>query len=328
MDFFGDLGASTREALGWESDGELDSDAWNPPSLSCRVVRTLLRCGLTSEVKHFMCSDEGPVEGALLVGAGNEWGVLAGTALEWNCLYKDGRYQHGGTLELPLSEVDGAKAVAMISDNDASYGVRYERPDALRAAHFGVETLGGAAGWMVPRSLPYAAGLRHGSLAAGLKGAVELTDRGTSTVLAPAFRLGFDDKTVSAHFFLEGQPYTAVGGCCQWRPSFTPRIKISGGLKYAIDVVADKVNGREFHLIMDEGVVCVQYEYDQTLSTQLRVRRRYGPELVAQQSAVQYSVQKELADDVSVELFWQSPLSSVARYCTHNVGFSIVVGGG
>ena len=181
---------------------------------------------------------------------------------------------------------------------------------------------------MDPCALPYAAGWRHGPLAAGLKGAVELTDRSTSTVLAPAMRLGFDDKTISAHCFAEGQPYTTVGGCCQWRPSFMPRVKLSTGLKYTIDVVENSRNGREYNLTVDEGVLCMQYQHDDTLSTQLRLRRRYGSELVVQQSAVQYKISKELADGLLVELVWQSPLSSIARYRTHNVGFGIAAGGG
>lgn len=289
-------------------------------------MHALLRSGLAAELQHTVCSDERPVEAAVAVVAGDDWGVLAGAAVEWSCSNEDGRYAHESAVELPLGDVDGASAVATTSASDGdSYAVRYEQSDGLRAVHFGVNTVGGAADWASPRGLPYAAGWRHGPLAAGLKGTVELAIDGSSTALVPSVRLGFDDQTVSALLFAEGQPYASVGGCCQWRPDFAPSIKLSCGLKYAIEV-EDNSSGPEYNLTMDEGAMSMQYQVDGSLSTQLRVRRCFGVELSAQQSAVQYSVQKKLTDGFSVGLVWQSPLSSVARYRTHSVGLTIAGG--
>lgn len=324
MNFFGGLGASTREALGWESDGELGDGAWSPPFSSCTFVHALRSAGLAAEIKHTVCSGS-PVEAALAVGAGDDWGVLAGAALEWSCSHEHGKYVHTGAVELPFSEAEGASAAVAAAEGTTSYAIRYEHPDGLRAAHFGVDTAGVAVDWASPCGLPYAAGWRHGPLAAGLKGMVEMTDRRATTALMPAVRIAFDDSTVSAHLFAEGQPYTAVGGCCQWRPSFAPSLKLSCGLTYAVEVEGS-TNGREYNLAMDEGVVSVHYQIDQSLSTQLRVRRCFGVEVLAQKSAVQYSVQKKLADGFSLGLVWQSPLSSVARYHTHSVGFSVAGG--
>ena len=326
MNFFGGLGASTREALGWESDGELGDGAWVPPLSSCTVVHGLRCAGLGAKIKHTVCSGS-PVEATLAVGPGDDWSVLAGAALEWSCSHEHGKYAHKGAVELPFSEVEGVSTVVAAAEGTTSYAIRYEHPDGLRAAQFGVDTAGVMVDWASPCGLPYAAGWRHGPLAAGLKGMVEMTDRGATTALMPAVRLAFEDSTVCAHLFAEGQPYTAVGGCCQWRPSFAPSLKLSCGLKYAVEV-EDNSNGREYNLAMDEGAISVQYQIDLSLSTQLRVRRCFGAEMFAQQSAVQYTVQKKLKDGFSVGLLWQSPLSSVARYRTHSLGFSITSTGG
>jgi hypothetical protein len=333
MDFFDSLGASAREALGWESGGGGggggdDRDAWSQPPLSCSVAHELRLPGsLAAAVSCATDSDSAGAEATLAVGAGDDWGgFLAGAALEWSCSHADGEYEHEATLEVPLSAADGASIVGTAGEGSAECAVRYEHPDGLSAAHFGVGAAssdGSSGGWVAPCGLPYAAGWRHGALAAGLKGTVE---RGATAIRAPAVRLGFEDSTVSAHLFAEGQPYTAVGGGCQWRPAFAPSVKLSWGLKYAIEVEAGS-EAREYSLTMDEGAACVEYQVDQTLATQLRVRRHFGPGDAVQKSAVQYSVQKELTEGFTLGVVWQSPLATVARYGTHSLGLSVTAGG-
>lgn len=289
-------------------------------------MHTLLRSGLTAKLQHTVCSDERPVEASVAVGADENWGVLAGTAVEWGCSNEDGKYAHESTVELPLGNIDGASVVTTSSaTNGDSYAVRYEHPHGLRAVQFGVDMTADTVDWGSPRGLPYAAGWRHGPLAAGLRGTVDVADSGASTLLAPAARLAFDDQTVSVLLFAEGQPYVSIGGCCQWRPSFAPSIKLSCGLRYAINM-EDSSSGPEYNVTMDEGVMTVQHQVEDSLSTQLRVRRCFGLGCSAQQSAVQYSVLKRLIEGFSVGLVWQSPLSSVARYSTHSVGFTIAGG--
>eukprot|EP01043_Picozoa_sp_COSAG02_P052794 COSAG02_NODE_5743_length_4073_cov_47.272771_2_plen_300_part_00 len=289
-------------------------------------MHTLLRSGLTAKLQHIVCSDGRPAEASVAAGADDDWGVLAGAAVEWSCSHKDGKYAHESAVELPLGDFDGASIVATSSAMDGdSYAVRYEHPGGLRAVHFGVNMTPDVVNWGNLRDLPYAAGWRHGALAAGLRGTVDLADSRASTNLAPAARLAFDDQTVSALLFVEGQQQVSIGGCCRWRPSFAPRIKLSCGLRYAVDV-EDSSSGPKYNVTMDEGVVTVQHQVDDSLSAQLRVRRCFGLGCSAQQSAVQYSVRKRLTDGFSVGLVWQSPLSSVARYSTHSVGFNIAGG--
>ena len=321
MEFFEGLGASARDALGWSDDGD---DAYDLPALQTSFGVPILSHPL--ERIEVTVATAGDAVTARLTVAGGEVGPLAGVGFGWSCSH-EGVYEHEGALELPLSAADGTSAAASCnSSGGAACAVRYEHPQGLSAAQFGVDgevSTGG--GWVVPSRLSYAAGWRRGPLAAGLKGVVEMADTETDPLrmLAPQARLGFDDEVVSVHFFAEGQPsYTGVGGCCQWRPPLTPSCRLSCGLRHALEVEAGS-RGKEYSLAVDEGVIAVDYTVDDTLTTRVRVRRCFGEAATAEKSALQYGVRKQLAPGFTIGLLWQSPLATMARYGAHRYAFSV-----